>query len=134
MKKIVLFDSQCLFCQGSVHFILKRDKKQQINFAALNSQVGKQLLKDYKINDIDSIVFIDQDKAYTKSSAVLHISKYLTSCWKFFFMFLLLPKAFRDMLYDLIAKHRYHLRKKHTSCPLLTEEEQKRFLTDEALL
>lgn len=130
MSKIVLFDSDCVFCHKSVHFILKRDSKKQLLFASLQSDVGRILLKKYRIDaDIDSIVFIEENRAYLKSTAVLHVCKYLRGIWSLFFIGIIIPIKIRDFSYDIVATVRYSLFKKQSKCKVLTREDQERFLT-----
>ncbi|HEY4624176.1 MAG TPA: DCC1-like thiol-disulfide oxidoreductase family protein, partial [Solibacillus sp.] len=38
MRRIVLFDGECHFCDASVQFILARDQKATFQFAALQSE------------------------------------------------------------------------------------------------
>lgn len=42
---IVLIDGDCAFCDYAVYFILKRDTNAYFKFAALQSDVRKQLLQ-----------------------------------------------------------------------------------------
>ena len=42
---IVLIDGDCALCDYAVHFILKRDKNAYFKFAALQSNLGQQLLQ-----------------------------------------------------------------------------------------
>ena len=57
MTGIILFDGQCVFCDHSVQFILKRDVDKVFQFASLQSDIGQQLLKQYNVDvSMDSIV------------------------------------------------------------------------------
>ena len=40
---IVLFDGHCNFCSGVVNFLLARDARGVLRFAALQSPAGKQI-------------------------------------------------------------------------------------------
>ncbi|MEO7795066.1 MAG: DCC1-like thiol-disulfide oxidoreductase family protein, partial [Thermoanaerobaculia bacterium] len=42
---IVLFDGVCNLCNGSVQFLLRRDHRRRFRFAALQSDAGRQLLR-----------------------------------------------------------------------------------------
>lgn len=48
MKSIILFDGDCNFCNQSVQFIINRDPKGYFQFASLQSELGKKLLKSMK--------------------------------------------------------------------------------------
>jgi predicted DCC family thiol-disulfide oxidoreductase YuxK len=54
-----------------------------------------------------SVLLIQDEKIFTKSSAVLHILKCLDGLWPAFYMFIIVPAFIRDPVYDVIAKYRY---------------------------
>ncbi|WP_332647189.1 thiol-disulfide oxidoreductase DCC family protein [Lysinibacillus sp. 54212] len=126
---IVLFDGLCHFCDASVQFILKRDKQARINFAALQSNKGAQLKEQYRIEEsIDSLVFIDEERAYVKSDAALKIAKKLNGLWKLAYLAVLIPRPIRDYFYDIVAKNRYKWFGQRQSCMLPTKEQRNRFI------
>lgn len=130
-KKIVLFDGVCNFCNASVRFVLKRDKKDQFRFASLQSYLGKKLTQERGINtdDIDSIILIDPGNAYyIKSTAALEIAKDLSGLYPMLSIFLFLPEGFRNVVYDFVAKNRYKWFGKSKTCPFPTPEENSKFL------
>ncbi|API91959.1 hypothetical protein J32TS6_23810 [Virgibacillus pantothenticus] len=129
MSKIILFDGVCHFCDQSVQFILKHDKQEQFLFASLQGDTGQKLVFEHKIiNDLSSLILIDNDKYYSKSTAVLHICKELTGAWKLLYAFILIPKPIRDFFYDRIANNRYRWFGKKDSCELPSPDVRKRFL------
>ena len=127
---IILFDGLCNLCNGSVNFILKRDKSKKYKFASLQSSIGIELTKKYNIdtNIDDSIVLIKNDKVFIKSSAVLEILKDMPIEWRIFRIGIILPKFVRDWMYDIIAKHRYKIFGKKDECPIPHQDVQDRFL------
>jgi predicted DCC family thiol-disulfide oxidoreductase YuxK len=129
-KPVILFDGVCNFCNGAVNFIIKRDKKKRFLFAALQSAAGQKLLEEYHLSkwDLNSFILIDKDKAYQKSVAVLQASKYLPSVWKATQIFRIVPRFFRDALYDVIAKNRYKWFGKREACMVPSKELRGRFL------
>src|SRR5690625_4020251 len=129
MTYIIIFDGECLFCQHSVQFIIKRDPEKKFKFSSLQSSTGKRLLNEYGIpQSVTSLVLIKEGKSYIKSSAALQICRHLKGIWKIGYLFLVLPKPIRDGIYDFIAKHRYQLVGKTTSCPIPSPEERERLL------
>ncbi|WP_310991912.1 thiol-disulfide oxidoreductase DCC family protein [Aequorivita marina] len=128
--KIVLFDGVCNLCNGAVNFVIKRDKKQVFKFAALQSEVGRELASKFKLDTskMDSIILIDGDKHYKKSSAALHIAKHLGGTYPLLFGFMIIPKFIRNAVYDYIAKNRYKWFGKKDACMIPTEELKGRFL------
>ncbi len=106
---ILLFDGVCNFCNSAVQFVLKRNHLANIRFAPLQSEVAQSILLQYQLlpNKIDSIVFINKGKAFTKSTAALQVCKHLRRGWPLLYAFIIVPPFIRDFFYDWIAKNRY---------------------------
>lgn len=132
MKRIILFDGDCNFCDSSVQFIIKRDPYDHFRFSSLQSETGKELVSKYSIPaEVDSLVLIEDNKAYTKSSAALRIAKKLDGLWHLLYVLLLIPRPIRDLFYDYFAKNRYQWFGKKTeaeACMLPTPEQRQKFI------
>ncbi len=129
MERIVLFDGVCNFCNGSVNFIIARDKAKLFRFAPLQSEMGKALRESYDIgDDIDSVVLIEGDEAYTHSDAAIQISRGLGSPWSLAYGLVVVPDFIRDGAYELFAKYRYKMFGKKDVCMIPTPEIRERFL------
>jgi predicted DCC family thiol-disulfide oxidoreductase YuxK len=129
--KIVLFDGVCNLCNRSVLFIIRHDAKKQISFASLQSDLAKELLKQHGKEDYDlnSIIFIDENRLYLQSTAALMIAKYLDGGWFLLPLLMIIPKFIRDVCYRFIAKNRYKWFGKHESCLIPSKENNELFLT-----
>lgn len=127
---IILFDGICNLCNGAVQFIIRHDPEGYYSFAALQSDFAKNLLEklSYKGAYNSSIIFVDGDKVYTQSTAVLKISRQLSGGWKLARILLIIPRFIRDGVYHFIARNRYRWFGKRESCMLPTPELQQRFL------
>jgi predicted DCC family thiol-disulfide oxidoreductase YuxK len=81
---IILFDGVCNFCNSTVNFILKQDKKGIIKFSPLQSPAGQRLLKAHQLplQDFNSFLFIENGEPYSASTAVLRLIKYLPWYWQ----------------------------------------------------
>ena len=124
-KKIILFDGVCNLCNGAINFIIKRDKHKVFVYASLQSEIGQKLIAERNINtqEIDSILLIDPGIAYYhKSTAALQIAKHLRGGYPLLSVFFILPKFFRDWVYDIIARNRYKWFGKKDSCMIPTPE------------
>lgn len=130
MSAILLFDGVCNFCNGSVNFIIERDKTGYFKFAPLQSEIGQKLLDEHKIDkeNTDSVILIEDEKAYTHSTAALRVARKLDGFWKYFYAFVIVPSPVRDFFYKLFAKYRYKLFGKQDACMLPTAEIRARFL------
>ncbi|MDB5227196.1 MAG: thiol-disulfide oxidoreductase [Bacteroidota bacterium] len=128
-EKIVLFDGVCNFCSSSVQFIIKHDKSNSLKFASLQSPTGQQLLARYHIpKEVDSVIFIDEGRAFTKSDAAFRVAKYFSGIWKASRVFLIVPASVRNFFYDIIAKNRYKWFGKKDSCMIPSPEIRDRFI------
>jgi predicted DCC family thiol-disulfide oxidoreductase YuxK len=127
---IILFDGVCNFCNGAINFVLKQDKKRVFRFAPLQSQAGQKLLQQYGLTtkDFDSFVLIDDGKVYKKSAASLRVMNKLPWYWKEAQVLRIIPIAFRDAIYDFVARNRYKWFGKKEQCMVPTAEIRSRFL------
>jgi hypothetical protein len=131
----ILFDGVCNFCNASINFMIDRDSKGIFKFASLQSEVGQELLKKFRLktNDLesrtfDSIVAIDGYKVYQKSDAALEIARRMDGIWKIFYIFKIIPSFLRNPIYDLIARNRYRFFGRTDACRIPTPELKARFL------
>jgi len=121
IDKLVVYDGECAFCNKSVQFIIKRDKKKQIYFTSNKSRLASKF-SNYDLNS--SILYIEKNKVYQKSTAALRIAKSFSGLWKLLLILWIIPRPVRDLGYDLIAKNRRKIVK--DQCKLFTKEEMKR--------
>ncbi|MBP9648428.1 MAG: DUF393 domain-containing protein [Paludibacteraceae bacterium] len=126
---IILFDGMCYACSFVVRLILLLDRKKHFRFAPLQSDIGTKLSSSYAITTpTATILFISQGNCYTKSTAILEIFKILGGIWLLLLIFRYIPLRVRDKLYDWIAKNRYKLFGKRTTCSIPPPRYQDRFL------
>lgn len=130
-NKIILFDGVCNLCNGSVNFLIRRDFKKVFIFSPLQSNFGKLLVEELNVpKKIDSIILVIDNKYYIKSDAVIEIIKELKWYWRMLNVLKILPRKFRDLLYDFIANNRYKWFGKQKECMIPTEDIKSRFIED----
>lgn len=130
-KKIILFDGVCNLCEASVQFVIKYDKKDVFRFVALQSDLGKEIIKHIGLDgkNIDSVILYEPGIAYNyKSTAALEIAKNLGGFFHFGTIFRLIPNGLRNLIYDYVAKNRYLWYGKKENCLIPTAEIQSKFL------
>lgn len=129
-KSILLFDGVCNLCNSSVQWVIDRDRQGQFQFASLQSEFSKQKLKQFgvKNEDLNTVVLIDGDRVFKRSSAALEVLKKLGGGWQLFYVFKIVPAPIRDIVYNFIAKNRYRWFGKEESCRIPTPELKSRFL------
>jgi predicted DCC family thiol-disulfide oxidoreductase YuxK len=127
---IILFDGVCNLCNASIDFVLERDPKAHFRFASLQGEAGRALLRLHSIpaDDMNSVVLVENNRTYTRSTAALRIARILTFPWPLLSVFLFLPAQVRDLFYDLVAQNRYRWFGQRETCRMPTPELKARFL------
>jgi predicted DCC family thiol-disulfide oxidoreductase YuxK len=107
-ESIVLIDGVCVLCSRAYRFVSARDHARQFRFVAVQQTNGRAIAARYGIDPDDPATFIlvDHDMAYTRSDAALRILARLPG-WGWTRGLRLAPKAWRDAVYDLVARNRY---------------------------
>ncbi|SDD96014.1 thiol-disulfide oxidoreductase DCC family protein [Niabella drilacis] len=126
---VILFDGVCNLCNGSVRFIIKRDKKNLFRFASLQSTTGKQLLQQYALPQTPhSIVLIENGKAYLRSTAALRIVRKLKAPWPLLYLFIIIPGFIRNGVYNWVARNRYRWFGRADHCTLPGPQFREKFI------
>ena len=129
-EHIVLFDGVCNLCERSVTFIIERDAAARFRFASLQSEIGTRLAAEHGINGVQTVVLIEEGRAWVRSDAALRIARGLDGAWPVVWHLRFVPRPVRDAVYDWIAANRYRWFGKKDACMVPTSTTQARFLTD----
>lgn len=127
---IVLFDSQCLICDGFVKRVIKWDKEGVLKFSGLQSDKAVHEInrRNIPMPKNGSVVLLFEDRYATESDAVIKILE-ITGKSSFFIRLIRgIPKSWRDVAYRWVAKNRYRFYKKRDHCPLPEPSETGRFV------
>lgn len=130
---LVLFDGICGLCEKSVNFIIAHDPNRTFRFAPLQSEVGRQLLLQHQLDAdaLQTVVLIESDRTYTRSTAALRIVRRLRWPLPLLSILIAIPPPLRDAVYDWIARNRYRWFGKHQTCQLPTPATAHRFVSTE---
>ena len=130
---VILFDGECNLCTAAVQFIIRRDPAACFRFAALQSPVGKRLLREYDLQglELETMVLLARGRAYLRSDAALEICHRLSGGWPALSLLRFLPRRLRDLGYRWIAAHRTRWFGRRNSCLLPSPELSRRFLDAE---
>lgn len=117
-------------CDRTIQFVLKNDLQHNFQFASLQSAYAKKHLSSLSTSTdaFDTVIYQRGEETLEKSSAIIAILEDLGGFWKLFGLFRLIPRRWRDWIYDLIAKHRYRWFGKYEKCTVPTDAARKRFL------
>ncbi|MNI10649.1 hypothetical protein D3C76_933640 [compost metagenome] len=132
---VVLFDGVCHLCQAAVQFIIRRDPVGRYKFASLQSDTAERLLGDNGIRTEDklgTIVLIENENKYTRSTAALRIAKGLRFPWPILYGFIIVPPVIRNAVYKWIAANRYRWFGQDDACMVPTPEIRNRFIEDDS--
>jgi predicted DCC family thiol-disulfide oxidoreductase YuxK len=132
-KSIVFFDGVCNLCNASIDFILKRDSKNRFLVGALQEDFSKKILSNYSVKQdyLDSLILIEENQIYFKSTAALRIARQLKGLWPIFYLLIGFPLWIRDPVYDWIGRNRYRWFGKKNKCRIASPDEQAKFLSRE---
>lgn len=124
---IVFYDGDCGFCDRTVQFILKHEKKAYIKFSPLQSDFSKLFFLEEQLSapDYSTFYFYSNNQLYQKSRAAFLLLPHLKWYLQPLHVFKLLPLYVRDAVYDYIAKRRKLIT--HSSCAIPTNRSE-RFL------
>lgn len=141
---VLLFDGVCSLCSAIVDFVIRHERRHDVKFAALQSASAKGLL-DARVGaqrsealraeraggghgDPDSVVFLEGDRVYERSTAALKLARHLQFPWSAVRVGWVVPRFVRDALYGFVARHRYAWFGKKDACRIPTPQERARFL------
>jgi predicted DCC family thiol-disulfide oxidoreductase YuxK len=128
--RIVLFDGVCNYCNAMVNFAIRNDKNAVLRFTALQSETGMALRKKFNIDlAIDSLIFIEHNKAFTYADAALKICRHLDWPAKMLSAFAIIPSFICNPVYKWIAKNRYKWFGKKETCMIPTPDVKSRFIS-----
>ena len=127
---VVLFDGTCGFCEGSVRFIAKRDRDAHFRFAPSQWPQAQEALAKRGLTReaARSLVLIEGDQVYLRSTASLKIAARLPWPWKAAQVLLWVPLPIRDFCYRIVAALRHRLAGQSNACELPPPEIRDRLL------
>lgn len=130
IHNILLFDGACNLCNGFVKFVIKRDKKNIIKFASLQSDAGQKILLQYDlpVTEFQSFVYVANNRVLLQSTAALTLLKDIGGLWQLLYAFIIVPKFIRDYVYSIVATNRYKWFGKQNTCMVPTKELMNKFL------
>jgi predicted DCC family thiol-disulfide oxidoreductase YuxK len=129
-SRIVLFDGVCNLCNGTINFLIDKDKHNKLSFASLQSDFAKKKLQEFNVSTqyLESVIFIRKKNIYFKSRAILEICRELGGVWALLYGFVIFPAFLRDLFYNWVAKNRYKWFGKQDTCRMPTPELKMKFL------
>ncbi len=127
---VILFDGSCELCARSVRFLIRRDPRGRLRYAALGTAVARQLLAAHGLpaDKDDTVVLIEDGRVSERSTAVLRALRLLRGPWPLLAVALVVPRSLRDAVYDYVSRHRRDWFDACRTCPWLRRKAPDRFL------
>ena len=110
-NKVIVYDKNCNLCNRVINLVSKHDKQKQYRFVPFGSDEAKGLIESNPSSAQKSVPvsvnLIENNKRYSKSTAVIRIMYNLKNSWKLSIILLVIPRFIRDSVYDFISANRY---------------------------
>jgi len=127
---VLLFDGTCNLCNGTIQFLIPRDPDAKLRFAPLQSALGTavQAATGLSTDDLETVVLVENGKAYTKSDAAIRVAEHLGGIYRLLSLGRVVPRGLRDRLYDVVAANRYDWFGKKDQCMIPDDDVSDRFI------
>ena len=127
---ILVFDAQCLLCNGWVRFVLRHDRQGVFCFAAIQGATGQTLLHQagLQVEGLQTLLLVDGAQSWQHTSAIFRVLHQLGWPWRAAWVGWLVPAVLRDTLYRWVARHRYRIFGRTDTCMVPPPEVKARFL------
>jgi predicted DCC family thiol-disulfide oxidoreductase YuxK len=143
-RLLVVYDGECGFCNRSIRWLLRCDRKDRLRFAPSTDQAVAELLAGHGVRPFGQdpgrdpgretmLVFRNVgtpvEELLVRSNAILACLRVLPQPWRIFGALLrLIPRPLREAGYRFVARERYRIWGRYDSCPVPTPEESRHFL------
>ena len=123
VENVIYYDGECGLCHLAVKFILRVDSKSKFYFSPLSKL-------DNDLKNIDSIIFKKGNKVFYEGQAIIMIFENIDNKWYYLAKVLkLIPINVLDTAYRWVSRNRAKVSvKKVSSCPIVPNSYQKRFI------
>jgi predicted DCC family thiol-disulfide oxidoreductase YuxK len=132
---VLLYDGLCGFCDGTVQFLLRHDRRGAMRFATLQGEFARQVIGRHpELAGVDSLILVERDPAAggevvsARSTGALRVARYLGGVWNAALVLFVVPRFLRDWAYDVFARFRYRLFGRYDSCPVPPPDQRVRFI------
>ena len=125
----LVYDGECGFCNRSVQFILRHERRRDLLFVPRDSELGRRLRRSHGLDAVESMLWIEGDRVFTESASVIKATEYLGGWWsRLGRVASLCPPPLLNLMYRAMARSRRKLMRGSPNCAVPTPEQRSRFL------
>jgi predicted DCC family thiol-disulfide oxidoreductase YuxK len=135
MRHLILYDGVCGLCQGLVQFVLRHDHGGRFVFAALQSPLAEEMLRQHGVEHVELNTFYlvanhggEHPALLDRSDAGVFVLKELGGIYAVARALGVVPRPLRDAVYNVIARNRYAWFGQPGQCLVPDDSVRSRFL------
>lgn len=129
-KPIIVFDGHCVLCSGWARFVVRHDPGGRFRLLAAQSRLGDALYRHYGLDPVEfeTNLLLQDGRAFVQADGLVRMAVGLGAPWSAAALLRVLPRAWQDRLYELLARNRFRLFGRLEACYLPSPAEAGRFL------
>jgi len=133
MQHVLFIDGGCAFCQRSAKILTSIDNHEVLNFSTLTGETSTLIPAHLNHTEKRAAVLLENpeteiQQVWQGADAILRSLYLCGGAFSLFWILRFLPSWIKDGGYRFIAKNRLKIPFISNSCPLLTPEQQTRYL------
>ena len=117
-SRIVVFDGLCNLCSGGARWLEQHPGAPPFQLVPMQSDLGRALLVEHGYDPDDPLTFLvlDGARCLTQADAWIHLVAAAGRGWPLIHATRVIPRAWRDSIYRVIARNRYHWFGRRKTC------------------
>ena len=129
-RDLIVFDGECVLCSGFFRFMLRHDRHQRFAFAVAQSELGERIYRalDLPTDEYETNIVIIDGLIYQRLDAFCQAMRALGGVWVALSVLRFLPGPIKDFAYHRIARNRYRIFGRYSTCMMPDPALRARFL------
>lgn len=123
-RPVYVFDGECVLCSRGAAWLMRHDPAGRVRFTSARGPLGQALYVHYGLPIDESYLLLDRGRLYTATDGFLHLFGVLGGWWRWLEVGRLVPGAWRDAAYAVIARNRLRWFGRAEHCALLTPDQR----------
>lgn len=130
-KPIIVFDGHCVLCSRWARFVLRHDRAKKFRLLPAQTPLGDALYRHYGLDpkEYETNILLEHGVAWFRSESSIRMLKGLGLPWSLARLIRILPLAWRDRLYEWVARNRFNWFGRRDACMLGLTGHEDRFLS-----